>query len=356
MSLGLAERQPALPAAQRADPGRPRRGHRRSTSPAPSGCAPPPTRSCPRRRARAPSCTCRPRPTSSPAYWNASQAIAGVQLALGANSPFLLGKRAVARDPDPAVRAGHRHPQRGAEGAGRAAAGVVRRALDHLDLRPVRGERPLLPGAAAGHRRRGPARGARVRRHARSSPSCGCTTAPSTAGTARSTTSPTASRTCGSRTACCRRPDRRRHDGQRRLLLRPGARAGRAASGRCGRRCRSAPPRRTSTSPPGRASTRRSTGPGVGQVRATELVLRRLLPLARAGLDAWGVARRARATGCSGIIEQRCLTGANGAEWFVGRIAPSARRRRRPVDALRSDAAGLPRADAHQRARAHLGL
>ncbi|MGH3365061.1 MAG: glutamate-cysteine ligase family protein, partial [Nocardioidaceae bacterium] len=31
-------------------------------------------------------------PDDFPAYWNASQAIAGVQLALGANSPFLLGK------------------------------------------------------------------------------------------------------------------------------------------------------------------------------------------------------------------------------------------------------------------------
>src|SRR6187455_2882384 len=31
------------------------------------------------------------RPEDFPAYWNASQAIAGVQLALGANSPFLLG-------------------------------------------------------------------------------------------------------------------------------------------------------------------------------------------------------------------------------------------------------------------------
>ena len=104
----------------------------------------------------------------------------------------LPGQGAVARDPDPAVRAGHRHPQRGAQGAGRAAAGVVRRALDHLGLRPVRGERPLLPGAAADHRRRGPARGARGGRHPARSPSCGCTTARSTAGTGRSTTSTTA--------------------------------------------------------------------------------------------------------------------------------------------------------------------
>ena len=131
-------------------------------------------------------------PENFPAYWNASQAIAGVQLALGANSPYLLGKRAVARDPDPAVRAGHRHPQRGAEGAGRPAAGVVRRAVDQLDLRPVRGERPLLPGAAAGHRRGGPARRCSRTAAPRRCPSCGCTTARSTAGTGRSTTSSTA--------------------------------------------------------------------------------------------------------------------------------------------------------------------
>ena len=31
-------------------------------------------------------------PDDFPAYWNASQAIAGIQIALGANSPFLLGK------------------------------------------------------------------------------------------------------------------------------------------------------------------------------------------------------------------------------------------------------------------------
>ena len=141
-------------------------------------------------------------PEQFAAYWNASQAIAAVQLAVGANSPYLLGQGAVARDPDPAVRAGHRHPQRGAEGAGRASAGVVRRALDQLDLRPVRGERPLLPGAAADHRRRGPGRGARGRAARRRSRSCGCTTARSTAGTGRSTTSSTACRTCAWRTAC----------------------------------------------------------------------------------------------------------------------------------------------------------
>ena len=113
----------------------------------------------------------------------------------------LLRPRAVAGDADRAVRAGHRHAPGGAQGAGRAPARVVRRALDHLDLRPLRGERHLLPGAAAGVRAGGPGRGARARRRARSSASCACTTAPSTAGTGRSTTSCAASRTCGSRTA-----------------------------------------------------------------------------------------------------------------------------------------------------------
>jgi hypothetical protein len=59
--------------------------------------------------------------------------------------------------------------------------------------------------------------------------------------------------------------------------------------------------------------------PGVGQVRATELVLRRLLPMAHAGLESWGVPADQRDR-FLGIIEQRCLTGTGGAEWFVGRM------------------------------------
>ena len=59
--------------------------------------------------------------------------------------------------------------------------------------------------------------------------------------------------------------------------------------------------------------------PGVGQVRATELVLRRLLPMAAQGLDAWGVEPEVRDR-LLGIIEQRCLLGTNGAEWFVNRM------------------------------------
>ena len=137
------------------------------------------------------------------------------------------GQGAVARDPDPALRAGDRHPQRGAQGAGRPPAGVVRRALDHLGLRPVRGERPLLPGAAAGHRRRGPARGARGRRHpaalrAAAAQRHHLPLEPPGLRRRRGSAAP-----AGREPAARRRPDGRRHDRQRGVLLRAGPRAGR---------------------------------------------------------------------------------------------------------------------------------
>ena len=73
--------------------------------------------------------------------------------------------------------------------------------------------------------------------------------------------------------------------------------------------------------------------PGVGQVRATELVLRRLLPMAHEGLDRWGVSAEVRDR-LLGVIEQRCLLGTNGAEWFVGRVRARAGEDR--WDALRA--------------------
>src|SRR5450755_3032143 len=54
--------------------------------------------------------------------------------------------------------------------------------------------------------------------------------------------------------------------------------------------------------------------PGLGEVPVTELVLRRLLPLAADGLSRWGVAA-ADASRLLGIIERRCLTGRNGSTW-----------------------------------------
>ena len=56
--------------------------------------------------------------------------------------------------------------------------------------------------------------------------------------------------------------------------------------------------------------------PGLGEVPASELVLRRLLPLAHEGLTEWGVAPADRDR-LLGIIEQRCLTGRNGSTWQV---------------------------------------
>jgi hypothetical protein len=59
--------------------------------------------------------------------------------------------------------------------------------------------------------------------------------------------------------------------------------------------------------------------PGLGQVPATELVVRRLLPMARAGLDAWGV-QAEESDRLLGIIEQRCIVAQNGASWFADRF------------------------------------
>jgi gamma-glutamyl:cysteine ligase YbdK (ATP-grasp superfamily) len=59
--------------------------------------------------------------------------------------------------------------------------------------------------------------------------------------------------------------------------------------------------------------------PGLGEVPVAELVLRRLLPLAYTGLAAWGV-DPAVAHRLLGIIEQRCTSGRNGATWQVAAV------------------------------------
>ncbi|MCP2340255.1 hypothetical protein FHU30_005630 [Actinomadura rupiterrae] len=76
--------------------------------------------------------------------------------------------------------------------------------------------------------------------------------------------------------------------------------------------------------------------PGLGELPASELVLHRLLPLAHEGLDRWGVepSRRDRLLG---IIEGRCLAGRTGADWQIGTVEAVEERigPRRP-DALRA--------------------
>ena len=93
--------------------------------------------------------------------------------------------------------------------------------------------------------------------------------------------------------------------------------------------------------------------PGIGQVKATELVLRRLLPLAQAGLESWGVdgPEVDRLLG-----HHRAALPARRQRRELVRRPGAPSHRRRPLRRPARDAAGVRRADAHQRAGAHLGL
>ena len=83
--------------------------------------------------------------------------------------------------------------------------------------------------------------------------------------------------------------------------------------------------------------------PGLGEVPVTELVLRRLLALAHDGLERWGVSSQERDR-LLGIVEQRCLTHRNGAQWQVDTVH-------------RLEAAGRGRQDAlHQMLRRYIEL
>lgn len=59
--------------------------------------------------------------------------------------------------------------------------------------------------------------------------------------------------------------------------------------------------------------------PGLGDVTIDELVLRRLLPLAYEGLERWGVDRDVRDR-LLGVIEHRAKTGRNGSAWQVATV------------------------------------
>ncbi len=72
--------------------------------------------------------------------------------------------------------------------------------------------------------------------------------------------------------------------------------------------------------------------PRVGTVPVTELVLRRLLPVAATGLGLWGVPE-VETSRLLGIIEDRCLRAANGATWQTAEVS-------------RREAAGEPRDEA----------
>ena len=94
--------------------------------------------------------------------------------------------------------------------------------------------------------------------------------------------------------------------------------------------------------------------PRVGDVPVTELVLRRLLPLAHEGLERYGVDPVARDR-LLGIIERRCVEEANGATWqsrMFRRLYDE--QRPRPRRGAAADDRALPRPHARERARAHL--
>jgi hypothetical protein len=74
--------------------------------------------------------------------------------------------------------------------------------------------------------------------------------------------------------------------------------------------------------------------PAIGEVDATELVLRRLLPMAHAGLERWGV-ESDEADRLLGIIEQRCILGRNGASWYVDRVTELEEKGNDRAEALR---------------------
>ena len=202
--------------------------------------------------------------------------------------PVLLRPAAVARDADRAVQPGRRHPGGRAEEPGRSATRLLRRAVGDLDLRPVRGERPLLPGAAAGAVRRGPPGGPRGRGRAGAGRAEAAQrdrlpVEPAHLRHARQPPAP-----AGREPRPPGRPEHHRRHGQRGLLLRgaadadPGGPAGLDADVVRRRRGQLLQRRRATGSSPG------STGRVAGRSRSTELVLRHLLPLAHEGLTPVG--------------------------------------------------------------------
>jgi gamma-glutamyl:cysteine ligase YbdK (ATP-grasp superfamily) len=75
--------------------------------------------------------------------------------------------------------------------------------------------------------------------------------------------------------------------------------------------------------------------PGAGTVAIRELTLRQLLPQAHAGLEQMGVDADVRDR-LLGVIEQRCITGRNGATWLIEEFAHHARTSTDRVAAMRS--------------------
>ena len=144
-------------------------------------------------------------PATFATYWNAAQAIAGIQVAVGANSPYLFGRRLW--DETRVALFEQATDTRLEELKNQAVRQRVwfgeRWITSIFDLfeENVRYFPALLPICDAENPAEVVAAGG-----VPAWPNCGCTTAPSTDGTGRSTTSvaSTAGRTCGWRTGSCR--------------------------------------------------------------------------------------------------------------------------------------------------------
>ncbi|GMA89268.1 hypothetical protein GCM10025868_45180 [Angustibacter aerolatus] len=241
------------------------------------------------------------------------------RLAVGANSPYLFGKHLWAETRT--VLFLQATDTRSVEPAqpGRAAAGVLRRAVDHLDLRPVRGERALLPGAAAGGERRGPGRRAGRRGAPRMQEP----------------------RLHNGTVYRWNRPvydivDGRPHLRVENRVLPAGPTVADVMANSAfyygALRVLSEEDRPVWTKMSlrhGRVELHRVRAPGhVGHrvlaglrraCRPRSLVLRHLLPLAHEGLERWNVSKQVRER-YLGIIEARCKSGRNGAEWQVSTV------------------------------------
>ena len=259
-----------------------------------------PTRSPPRRPARSAQFHLQVSPDEFAEYWNAAQASPPCRSALGANSPYFLG-RELWRETRIALfeQATDTRPEE-LQGAGRAPAGVVRRALDHRVFDLFEENVTLLPGAAAGDRRRGPGRP--------------CSTPGGTPalhelrlhnGTIYRWNRPVYDVVHGTpapargEPRAAGRPDGRRHPRQRRASTSARCARSPSRSGRCGRRCRSAPPRRTSTPPRSTASTRASTGRASGEVPVHRAGAAPAAAAGARGPARVGRRRRRSASGCS---------------------------------------------------------